>query len=126
MRAEAAESQAPSEDLTVRAALLAVEADLAGRAFIDGQRHLGWCRRRHNAWGGRLTPAPGRLAADVRAVALAADGDKGVSADRAGDRYAIVRQRGNGHYWDSLVAAWLRLAWGEVRLRYDSPSMTSW
>ena len=126
MWAEAAKSQSSSKELTVWAALLADQADLAGRAFIDGQRHSGWCRRGHNAWSDWLTPAPGRLAADIGAVALPAHGAKGTAAERAGYRYAIVRQRGIGHHRASLLAAWLRLAWGEVRLRYDSPSMTSW
>ena len=116
VRAASAEPQTSREEVTVWATSLADEAQLARRAFVDGQRHpgpSGWQWRRSY----RLPPTPGGLATGRRAVSLATHWAKGLAAASTGHRYVIVTPRRMGHQSVSLVAAWARLAWGEVRLR---------
>jgi len=87
--ARSAGSDSTAEGVAIRAVLLAEEAGLAGRAYIDGGRSwrpVGDGEDRRD----RLAGSPGGLTAGIRAEAAATDARGGLPADRAGYRYAVV------------------------------------
>src|SRR5262249_34432048 len=91
--ARSAGTDAPAEQATVRAALLAPGARPTGRALVNRGR-AGCPQRGREDRGTGLAAAPGGLATGGRAVAAAPSWHDRLPAAGAGYRHAIVTPRG--------------------------------
>src|SRR5712692_598368 len=91
--ARPARTDAPTEQATVGAALLAEGAGPTGRALVERGR-AGCPQRGRDHRRTRLAAAPGGLAAGRRAEAAAPPWGERLPAHGAGDRHAIVTPRG--------------------------------
>jgi len=91
VRAGTTRTEPTGEGVAVRAALLAEEASVAGRAEVDGDRARRAVGDRRQREG--MATAPGSLAAGSRAEAPAPDRHEWPRAAGAAYRYAIVTRR---------------------------------